>query len=274
MCEVLEVSRAGYYKWRNREPSKREVENHRLLQFLLATAKEEHGIPGYRKLWQAAMDAGFICCQNKVQYLLQGVGYRSCTATKPGYQKPKPGMAVLPNLLSREFNVASSNSVWVSDITQLRCLDGWLYVAIIEDLFSRAIVGWAASCVNNAELVEAALESAWNERRPLGSALMFHSDQGCQYRSELVISWLNRRNVTISMSRRGNCWDNACAESFFAQMKKEWFKGMETLTRSETRIEVQYYIEEYYNQVRRHGTLNGLSPMTFERQAAETCLLY
>ncbi|GAB3039910.1 hypothetical protein GCM10027098_42530 [Bowmanella dokdonensis] len=266
MCEVLGVSTAGYYRWRSRAPSEREQVNQTLLAFLLEAARREKGIPGYRKLWKAAVDHGFDCSKNRVQRLLQTVGYRSCGATKPGYHKPKPGMPVLPNLLNREFTVHQRNLVWTSDITQVRCEEGWLYIAVVLDLYSRTVVGWAASCLNSAELVRCALQSAWQSRKPNGSQLLFHSDQGCQYRSEQVMSWLHQRQVTISMSRKGNCWDNACMESFFAQMKKEWLSSQSIQTREETQLQAKWYIEEYYNTVRRHGTLGGVSPMAFEKQ--------
>jgi len=273
MCEVLETSRAGYYKWLNRLPSNRALINKGLTDFLLESAKKEHAIPGYRKLWRSAVNSGFICSKNRVLRLLQAAGYRSRVAPKQGYRKPRYNMPTLPNLLNREFKRKESNQVWVSDITQIRCLEGWIYIAVVLDLFSRTVVGWAASHINNSELVEMALRKAWDNRQPNGSELMFHSDQGCQYRSQQVVSWLAKKDVTISMSRRGNCWDNACAESFFAQMKKEWFKQLDTLSRIDTSIEVQYYIEEYYNTVRRHGTLQGRSPMEYEEQVTKRCLL-
>ncbi|ALS97299.1 integrase [Lacimicrobium alkaliphilum] len=266
MCEVLQVSTAGFYKWCRRVPGKREEANQTLLAFLLLTAEQEEGIPGYRKLWKAAVDEGFICSQNRVQRLLQASGYRSRASMKPGYQKPQPGMPVLPNLLNREFKVGKPNHVWTSDITQIRCAEGWLYIAVVLDLYSRNVVGWAASCLNSAELVKNALQGAWKKRQPTGSSLLFHSDQGCQYRSEKVIAWLHKRQVTISMSRKGNCWDNACTESFFAQMKKEWLSPLTIQSREETHLQAKWYIEEYYNTVRRHGTLNGVSPMAFEQQ--------
>ncbi len=265
MCEVLHVSRSGYYRWRGRLPSARTVYRQDLLCFLLATARAEHGIPGYRKLWRAAVDHGYGCCRNTVQRLLQDVGYRSCAACKPGYRKPTPSMPALPNLLNRAFTVASPDRVWTSDITQIRCTEGWLYIAVILDLFSRAIVGWAAGPVNAGSLVQRALQSAWSRRRPQGAQLLFHSDQGSQYRSDEVLGWLNDKKVTISMSRKGNCWDNACTESFFAQMKKEWFRQREPMSRDETCTQTGFYIEHYYNTIRRHGHLNQMSPMAFER---------
>lgn len=264
MCEVLETSRSGYYKWLNRTPTVNLEANAWLLQFLLNRAKKERGIPGYRKLWESAVAHGFDVSKTRVQRLLQSMGYRSCVAVKPGYRKPIPTMPRLPNLLNRSFNVNTSNTVWASDITQIRCHEGWLYVAVVIDLYSRKVIGWASSPINNAELVRLALQRAWKARKPNGEALLFHSDQGCQYRSELVMHWLARRKVTISMSRKGNCWDNACVESFFSRMKKEWLEPHGIDTRATTEIQTRLYIETYYNTVRRHGSLGGVSPMAYE----------
>lgn len=267
MCEVLEVSKAGYYRWLQREPSVRSQYSMRLLGFMKEMAWQQHGIPGYRNLWKDAVAAGYICSKNRVQRLLQGIGYRSCTAMKPGYRKPATGMPVLPNLLNRQFRVHEANHVWVSDITQVRCEEGWLYIAIVLDLYSRRVVGWAAGPVNSSELVLNALRRAWRERQPDGHRLLFHSDQGSQYRSEDVMAWLTTKHVTISMSRRGNCWDNACAESFFALIKKEWLHRLDTLSRRDMLVEVRYYIEDFYNTVRRHGTIGSVPPAAYEMVA-------
>lgn len=268
MCEVLEVSKAGYYRWRKRGESKRARYNRGLLAFLKQQIKEHKGIAGYRKLWEEAVDAGYDCSKNRVQRLLQGIGYRSCRAAKPGYRKPSVGMPALPNLLNRQFTVSAANRVWVSDITQIRCQEGWLYVAVVLDLYARRVVGWAASPVNSADLVLLAVKRAWRRRQPDGRQLLFHSDQGSQYRSEEVMGWLAQRDVTISMSRRGNCWDNACSESFFAQLKLEWIKRLDLMSREDMQVEVRYYVEEYYNVVRRHGALGMMTPMAFENRKA------
>lgn len=268
MCEVLEVSKAGYYRWLGRKRSARQQYNQGLLAFLKHVAQQQRGIPGYRKLWQEAVAAGYICSQNRVQRLLQAVGYRSCTAPKPGYRKPEPGMPTLPNLLNRQFRVAEANQVWVSDITQVRCREGWLYLAVVLDLYSRRVVGWATGAQNSAALVKRAIKRAWRKRRPSENGLLFHSDQGSQYRSEDVMDFLHKKEATISMSRRGNCWDNACAESFFAQLKKEWLHRLELLSRRDMTVEIAYYIDEYYNVIRRHGALGSVAPAAFELQKA------
>lgn len=267
MCDVLDVSRSGFYKWRNRKPSARARENQTLQARALTIAQHEQGIPGYRKLWRALQHEGFCCSQNRVQRLLQAIGYRAGSALKPGHRKADSGLLVLPNLLNRAFNAEKKNQRWVSDITQIKCAEGWIYLAVVLDLYSRKVVGWATSPMNNAELVGSALKQAWQRRKPTGRDLLFHSDQGCQFRSESVMKWLHQRGITISMSRRGNCWDNACMESFFAQMKKEWIKRQDLMNRAAMHEQVRWYIERYYNRIRRHGALNGLSPMQFELQA-------
>ncbi|ATJ82637.1 mobile element protein [Halomonas beimenensis] len=267
MCGVLGVSKAGFYRWLSRRPSPQVTENERLLRFLLAEADRQAGVPGYRKLWQAAVNVGFACSQNRVQRLLQRAGYRSTRALRPGYRRPKPGLPALPNLLNREFDVTAPNRVWVSDITQVRCHEGWWYLAIVMDLYSRRIVGWAGGPLNDSHLVERALRMAWAARQPSSGGMLFHSDQGAQYRSENVMRWLTERGITLSMSRRGNCWDNACAESFFAQLKEEWLRRLARQSRAELQAEAEYYIEEYYDKVRLHGALGGVSPKAFEAAA-------
>lgn len=192
-------------------------------------------------------------------------GYRSkACKRKFGVVRPKLVETRAPNYLNRDFNTTTPNTVWVSDITQVKCKEGWQYLCVIIDLFSRKVIGWSTSYMNSSELVLQALNKSWRARKPEGYNLMFHSDQGVQYRSFEVLKWLTSRKVTVSMSRKGNCWDNACSESFFAQLKKEWVSNLDELTRDEMTMQCRLYIDGYYNKVRRHGTLNGMSPMVFE----------
>jgi len=263
MCEVLEVSRSGYYRWLNRPQSAREQANETLKGFLLRRAEELRGIPGYRKLREDAVDAGYVCSKNRVQRVLQAAGYRSSTATRPGHRRPAQGI-VLPNVLGRQFEAESPNRVWVSDITQVRCQEGWLYEAVVIDLYAGCVVGRAASRQNNSQLVLAAVQKAWRARQPKGADLLFHSDQGAQYTAKDVQHWLAKRKVTVSMSRVGNCWDNACAESYFAHLKKEWVRPLGLISRTEMMGELEYYTETYYNQIRRHSRANNLPPAVYE----------
>ena len=201
-----------------------------------------------------------------MQRLLQSVGYRSKSGKRRYTSRAKKeGTIKASNLLRRQFNVDRANTVWVSDITQVRCKDGWQYLCVILDLYSRKVVGWVTSRINNAELVIKTLRKAWSARQPDGSNLLFHSDQGAQYVAKETVKWLTNRGVTVSMSRKGNCWDNACSESFFAQYKKEWIKNLNELSRSEMTTQTYFYIEKYYNSVRRHGTLGYKSPMQYEQ---------
>lgn len=265
LCLWLSVSTAGYYKWLNRKPSRREQKNETLLEFLKKQSDVQHCIPGYRKLWQAAIANGFACNKKRVQRLLQSLGYRSRASKKRHGRAPKQKpMEAAFNLLNRRFYVDKPNQVWVSDITQVRCKEGWNYLCVILDLYSRKVISWTTSRINNADLVITTLNKAWKSRQPQNGRLMFHSDQGVQYRAFETLRWHKRRNITVSMSAKGNCWDNACAESFFAQYKKEWVSHLGEQTRQEMSTQCRLYINKYYNPVRRHGTLGGLSPVDFE----------
>ena len=265
MCEVLKVSKSGYYKWRQAPHSERKAKNRSLLAFMLDRAHKEDGKPGYRKLHRYAVNQGYACNEKRVWQLLSEAGYRSVVARRRlSVRSERPAR---PNLLNRQFNVSAPNRVWVSDITQIRCQEGWLYVAVVLDLYSRSVVGWHASRINNSSLVQHALEKAWCQRQPDGRNLLFHSDQGAQYRSEQIMSWLTNKKVAISMSRKGNCWDNACAESFFALMKKEHVHPLGEITRDEMKSELGHYIDEYYMTMRLHSHLNYMPPAIFEQMA-------
>lgn len=265
LCSWLNVSRAGYYKWLNRKASTRDKENESLLSYLQEESDSQHCIPGYRKLWEAAIANGFICNKKRVQRLLQSLGYRSKASKKRHGQAPRQKV-MMPafNLLNRNFATREANRVWVSDITQVRCQEGWQYLCVILDLYSRRVIAWSTSRINSASLVISTLNKAWQSRQVDGRKLMFHSDQGSQYKAMETLRWHRQRHITVSMSRKGNCWDNACAESFFAQYKKEWISNLGELSRGEMTMQTRLYIDKYYNPVRRHGALGGVSPMDFE----------
>lgn len=267
MCKVLGVSRSGYYRWASRKPSARHQANQTLSRFLREEAERQHDIPGYRKLWLAAVQSGYVCSQNRVHRLLQRMGYRSVTAPRPGWRKPKPSLPARPNLLNRGFCVDKQDHVWVSDITQIRCQEGWLYIATVMDLYSRRIVGYDCSPQVDAALVNRAIKKALSWRSVKKGSSLFHSDQGGQYQAEEVLTTLNKADFTISMSRRGNCWDNACAESFFSLMKREWLHHLGLISRREMKEAVRYYICEYYDGIRAHETLGGVAPRAYELAA-------
>lgn len=196
--------------------------------------------------------------QGRVQRLLQKAGYRAVMARKR-FVRPKPGKRELavPNLLDREFYPDRANAVWVSDITQVHCQEGWLYVCVVIDLYSRAVIGCSTGSVVDAQLVTRALVAA---QRCSGlkklDQVLFHSDQGSQYSSQRVRQWLTDRGATISQSRRGNCWDNACAESFFSLMKQQWIAPAGLQGYTTMKQLVKSYVNSFYNTWRIHGTSN------------------
>ena len=193
---------------------------------------------------------------------MKQAGYKARLAVRRKGYRVSQGLPAQPNLLQREFNPARSNQVWVSDITQLACQEGWLYLSVVMDLHSRKIIGYECSNNATADVVLKSIKKGWCTAKPEAAhRLLFHSDQGSQYRSEQVMSWLTEKGVTISMSRKGNCWDNACAESFFSVLKKEWTGRLGTISRSEMMQEIKYYISCFYNTVRSHSALGYRAPV-------------
>ena len=223
---------------------------------------ESGAVYGYRKIHRDLRDAGEACGKHRVAKLMRREGLRSQT----GYQRRKghyggKSPLVAPNTLARQFKVPAPNISWVTDITYIRTQEGWLYLAVVLDLFSRQIVGWAMKSRMTADLaVDALLMAVW--RRKPKQPVLVHSDQGSQFTGGEWQDVLKAHNLSCSMSRRGNCHDNAVAESFFQLLKRERIKP----TRDEARSDVFDYIEMFYNPIRRHGSNDGLSPVEFERQ--------
>ena len=255
----MKVSRSGYYAWLTRGLSTGAQKNQGLWHQIRAIIKQSKEAAGYRQIHRQLRKSGVSASRNRVQRLLQQACYRAVMARKPRKKKPVSGeLAVLiGNLLNRQFDVERANQVWVSDITQIACQEGWLYVCVVLDLYSRAVIGFSLSHRADTQLVLDALSMARQSsgRRHL-DGLLFHSDQGVQYRSEAVQSWLNRHGATLSYSRKGNCWDNACCESFFSLMKQQWITPAGFMSRTRMRELVTRYIEMFYNSWRVHGTTN------------------
>ncbi len=221
---------------------------------------------GYRKIHRDLRDLGEACGKHRVARLMNQEGLRSQT----GYTRHKghyggKALATAPNTLDRQFNVAEPNVSWVTDITYIRTHEGWLYLSVVIDLFSRQVVGWAMKPRMTADLaVDALLMAVW--RRKPKQKVLVHSDQGSQFTGDDWQSFLKAHHLTCSMSRRGNCHDNAVAESFFQLLKRERIKRRIYPNRSEARSDVFDYIEMFYNPSRRHGSNDGLSPVEFEKQ--------
>lgn len=262
MCRVLEVARSGYYHWLEQPVSRRAQEDTRLLGLIRASFVASQGIYGAPRVFLDLREAGETCSKHRVARLMRLNGLRA----QPGYRTRRyvaGKMSVLiPNLLQRQFTVTRRNKAWVTDITYIRTWQGWLYLAVVMDLFSRKVVGWSAGPVIDRELVLNAILMAVRQRRPRGTII--HSDQGTQYGSDAWRRFCRDNHLEPSMSRRGNCWDNAVAESFFGSLKKERIKKHIYKSRELALADLSDYIDVFYNRTRRHSHLGGMSPEQFE----------
>ena len=263
MCEVLGIHFSGFYAWLNQPLSQRAREDQYLLGFIKQFWLESGAVYGYRKIYDDMQSAGESCGKNRIYRLMKAEGIQSQRGYKRrGYYGGKPAI-VAPNLVQRDFSADKPNQIWVTDITYIRTYDGWLYLAVVLDIFSRQIVGWSMQSRITTSLVMDALTMALWRRRPRAEVIV-HSDQGVQYTSTEWRSYLKDNNLVASMSRRGNCHDNAVAESFFQLLKRERIKRRIYKNRSEARQDVFDYIELFYNPKRRHGNNGNLSPIEFE----------
>ena len=266
MCRVLGVSRAGFYAWRSREPSatqtRREMLTEQVTQ-IHALVKARYGSP---RVHAELVGRGHACGVNGVARVMREAGIAAKTRRKfrqtTDSNHPHP---VAENVLDREFDPDEPNASWVADVTHVPTREGWLDLAVVVDLFGRMVVGWSMAATTTSRLVVDALDMALG-RRPEGSpGLVAHSDRGSQYASEHDQRRLGEERITCSMSRRGNCWDNAPMESFFASPKKELVQGEDYATRDEATASIFEYIEAFYNRVRRHSSLGYVAPAEFER---------
>jgi putative transposase len=262
MCRVLEVTPSGYYAWLKHPQSRRAEDNARLLKLIRASFHASNGIYGSPRVFLDLREAGEACSKHRVARLMRANKIRAVR----GYsRKPKSSVmasALVPNVLQRQFDVGKPNKAWVTDITYIRTWEGWLYLAVVLDLFSRKIIGWAVAPTIGRALVLDAVLMAVRRRRP--KKAIIHSDQGSQYGSDDWRRFCSTNGLIPSMSRRGNCWDNAVAESFFSSLKKEHIKKKIYKNRSIARDSVAEYIEAFYNPNRRHSHLVGVSPAAFE----------
>lgn len=272
LCQVLGVSKSGYYAALDRQPSSRSRRRQRIEAAVRQVHAASHGIYGSEKIAKelAKNDELETACRNTVARAMREMGLKSrvSKAFVPTTTQTDPTKRPAPNVLDRDFTATRPNQKWVTDITYLPTLAGWVYLAVVLDLFSRKVVGWALSDSLTTPLVSEALRRAIESRRPLGSELLHHSDRGCQYTSDAYQQTLNALGIACSMSRRGNCYDNAVAERFFWSLKHEWTKH-ETLDDLETaRLSVFKYVEIFYNPVRLHQSLGYKSPSEFETDHA------
>ena len=265
MCNVLGVSRGAFYSWLKRPESNRSLANRRLLREIIEIHKTNRQVYGSPRVYKTLKRIQ-SCGKNRVARLMRIHGIRAKQNRKfRATTDSKHSFAVARNVLDRKFSIDEANKAWVGDITHIRTLEGWLYLAVIIDLYSRKVVGWAMDNRINRQLVCDALRMAIANRSP-GKGWLHHSDRGSQYASDDYQSLLRTRDTTVSMSRKGNCWDNAVAESFFSALKKELIHHRRFETRNQAKSEIFDYIEVFYNRQRLHSTLDYHSPVEFEEK--------
>jgi putative transposase len=265
LCSALEVSESGYYAWKNREPSQHCREDAKLagqIQQIFLEHRQVYGSPRIHAVLQAR---GIHCGRKRVVRLMQQLGL---SAQPKRSRKPTtrsdPHARFAPNHLARQFSAEQPNTKWVTDTKAIETAEGWLYLAVILDLYSRMVVGWAMAATEDSELVELAWCMALANRRP-PVGLLHHSDRGSEDKGERYLAQLREAGVAVSMSRTGDCYDNAAMESFFATLTKECTGRRRFSSRQEARSAVFEYLECFYNPVRLHSTLQYMSPITFEQ---------
>jgi len=265
MCQTLGVSTAGFYAWRQRPVSPSRQRREALVVEIRAIHAEVKARYGSPRIHAELAARGQPCCVNTVAKLMRDNDIRARTARKFRHTTDSNhALPVAENLLDRQFDPASPNESWVTDITYIPTREGWLYLAVVEDLYSRRVVGWSMAEHMESRLVVDALEMAVRRRLP-GEELLAHSDRGSQYASAHYQRLLARHGIACSMSRRADCWDNAPMESFFASLKKELVHDADFATRAEARAAIFEYIEVFYNVHRRHSSLGYVSPAEYEQ---------
>ncbi len=269
MCQVLDVSESGYYAWLKRPTCQHQREDAQLKQEIQQVFSIHQGRYGSPRIHRELRDQGRSISRKRVARLMQEAElaarrkrYRVLT-TKRDSTHP-----VAPNVLQREFTEKDPNKKWVTDITYIPTAQGWLYLAVILDLYSRMVVGWSMSGKCDGELVERALDQALARRCP-APGLLHHSDRGSQYTSRSYQACLEGNGILVSMSRKGSCWDNAVMESFFGTLKEECIGNNIYASHGEARLAIFTYVEVYYNRIRRHSTLGYVSPFIYEQRAMQ-----
>ena len=267
LCRVLGISRSGYYRWLTATPSRRERRGQAIGEQAKRVFEENHGSVGYRKVHEELVAEGTACCDETVRKSLtrQGLHARATRKFVPTTTDSNHNLPIAENLLNRDFTATRPDEKWVSDITYIPTEEGWLDLAVVIDLFSRKVVGWAMENHMRTDLVIDAFDMALAHRRPLGD-LVFYSDRGSQYASHAFRDRLELLKIRQSMSRKGNCWDNAPSESFFGRLKTEWTGRHQYRSRDEAKRSVYFYIEMFYNSKRRHAAIGYVSPNDYESQ--------
>lgn len=270
LCQVLNVSQSGYYAWRKREPSQRKREDEDLGKRIEDAYQNNRQVYGSPRIHAVLKEQGVHCARKRVARLMREQGINA----KPRRRKMKTtdsqhNNPVAPNLLQRDFTADAPNTKWVADMTGIETREGWLYLAAIVDIYSRFVVGWAMGKERDEQLITFAAVMALERRRP-GAGLLHHSDRGSQYTSQGYQMLLKAHGIAISMSRKGDCYDNALMESFFGTVKEECVEHQKYKTRAEARQSLFEYLEVFYNRQRKHSSLGYVSPATYEKMMGET----
>ena len=264
MCKLLKVSRSGYHAWVKRPESRRSRENRALEAKIRVFHAASHGIYGAPRIHQDLIEDGIPCGKTRLARIMRKAGIRSRTKKKyKATTNSRHNFPIAPNRLNQKFKVDAPDTTWVGDITYVHTNEGWLYLAVLLDLFNREVVGWSTSSRLTRQLAIDALQMALGRRDP-GNDLIHHSDQGSQYASTDYQKILKEHDMICSMSRKGNCYDNAVAESFFGSLKSEWINHHRYLSRSAATQSIFYYIEIFYNRKRRHSSVNYVTPQEYE----------
>ena len=264
MCRVLKVSTSGYYDSVDRNPSAQQVRRGSIAKAVAYSYFESERVYGYRKVYEDLIAEDVQCCKETVRRIMRNIGLYSRIKRKFVVTTDSNHIfKIAENILGRNFKADRPNHKWAADITYIPTKQGWLYLAIVMDLFSRKIVGWAMSENIDSALVQSAMKMALLHRRPK-DGLIHHSDRGIQYAAGDFQDLLKDNKVVCSMSRKGNCWDNACAESFFKSLKTERVKDKIYESFENGKKDIFNYIEMFYNRKRRHKTLGYVSPVVYE----------
>jgi transposase InsO family protein len=266
LCQVLGVDESSYYKWRKRLPSKHQLQDEALVEQIQEIYEDNWQTYGSPRIHVELRDRGLRCSRKRVARLMREQGLcvkskrRRVVTTDSRHSDP-----LAPNLLKQQFEAAEPNQKWLTDITAIWTKEGWLYLAAILDVCSRRVVGWSMNEQRDEQLVIAAFQMAATSRHPK-AGLLHHSDRGSQYTSLGYQALLRQHGIAVSMSRKGNCYDNAMMESFFGTLKGEWVERYRFASRREARTAIFSYIETFYNRKRRHSSLGYVSPLTFEER--------
>ena len=263
MCRTLKVSTSGYYDSIKRQPCGQQIKRQTIAQAASVSYFESNRVYGYRKAYKDVVE-DIVCCQETVRRVMRDIGLFSRIKRKfVVTTNSDHALAIAENILNRNFTADRPNHKWAADITYIPTKMGWLYLAVVMDLFSRRIVGWSMSDTIDSVLVQSAMQMALTYRRP-DAGLIHHSDRGVQYASGDFQDLLTDNKAICSMSRKGNCWDNACVESFFGSLKNEWIRGEIYGSFDDAKKDIFNYIEMFYNRKRRHASLGYVSPVIYE----------